>query len=451
MNNKAKLGIFVMLGLFAILVSIVAVGNFSFGRNYRVYVLFDNASGLLKRAKVKIAGVDIGILKSVELHDSKARLCLAINEDVPLYQDAKAAIVSMGIIGTKYIEVIPGNPALPRLKDGAAIAANESGSLEQTFGKIADKISATLDSIGGAGKNGDMIDNLAQALRDLKSVMHNISDQNAKIASSIENINRFSYNLAEITSQNKQDIRDAIVGMKNMAGRMDTLIAKIYEGSGPLGTLINDEEMSRELKETVTTAKETLASAKVTVDGLKETIGRANKLQLSWNYLGRYNAKDEKFRNDLGISIMPNNEKFYYVGISNVADSSEAKSQEERDTMNTLDALMGFRFDKFEVYGGVIRSKAGGGIGYSFFEPVYAPYRTLQANLNVYNFGRNGKRGPEVDFGVRFGFTKWLYAGVMVEDMIYKTALTPYVKIEIDDKDIASLLGIISIAAVASR
>jgi hypothetical protein len=58
---------------------------------------------------------------------------------------------------------------------------------------------------------------------------------------------------------------------------------------------------------------------------------------------------------------------------------------------------------------------------------------------------------PEVDLGVRFGFTKWLYAGVMVEDTLYRSALTPYIKIEINDRDLAALLGIISIAAVATR
>jgi hypothetical protein len=111
---------------------------------------------------------------------------------------------------------------------------------------------------------------------------------------------------------------------------------------------------------------------------------------------------------------------------------------------------MGFRFNKFEIYGGILRGKAGGGISYSFFEPVYAPYKKMQFHLNAYNVGRDDK-GAEIDAGVRFGFTKWLYAGVMVEDAIYKTAVTPYIKIEIDDPDIAAILGILSIAAVASK
>ena len=450
MNNKVKLGVFTAIGLLAILVSIVAVGSFSVGKKHKVYVLFDNTSGLLKKAKVKIAGVDIGVLRDIELQGNKARLCLTIDEDIALYQNAKASIVSMGIIGTKYIEIFPGDSSFPQVKDGDTMGASDSGSLEDTLGKIADKLNNIIDSIGKDGRNGDMIDNLSDSIRDLKSFMSNLSNQNAKISSAFGSLNKFASALADITVQNKQDIRDAIASMKDMADKMDLLVTKIYQGEGTIGALINDEEMSDELKETVTTAKDALASAKKMVEGLQETLGKANRLQLSWNYMGRFDTKDNKLRSDVGLNIMPSDEKFYYVGIANVADSSEAVDQAEKDTMNTLDALLGFRFDKFEVYGGIMRSKAGGGIGYSFFEPTYAPYRKVYMHLNAYNFGREDN-GPEIDAGIRFGFTKWLYAGVMVEDTLYKAAVTPYIKLEIKDTDLAALLGIISIAAVSSR
>ncbi|MDR2426342.1 MAG: MlaD family protein [Endomicrobium sp.] len=450
MNNKIKLGTFVTLGLFAIVISMIMIGNFSFGKKYKIYVLFDNASGLTKKAKVKLAGVDIGDMRGVSLYENKARLCLVINAKVPLYQNATANIVSMGIVGTKYIEIHPGDSSFPILKDGDTILKSERGSLEQTIEKIADKISSVVDSMSKDGKNGDMIDNLADSICDLKSIISSISSQNAKIVSSIENINKFSYNLAEITEQNKNDIRDTFAAIKDIINKIDMITSKIYDGNGPLATIIGDEDMSKDLKDTITNAKETLASAKSLAEGLNKTIGKSSKLKLSWNYAGRYNLKDEKMRNDLGITIMPNDDKFYYVGIANVSDSSDVKDREERNTINTLEALMGFRFNKFEIYGGILRGKAGGGIGYSFFEPVYAPYKKMQFHLNAYNFGRSDKR-PEIDAGLRFGFTKWLYAGVMVEDALYKTAVTPYIKIEIDDPDIAAILGIASIAAVATR
>ncbi|MDR1696046.1 MAG: MlaD family protein [Endomicrobium sp.] len=448
MKNQLKLGIFVVAGFIAIAVSIIAVGSLSLKKTYGVYVLFPNASGLLHKAKVKIAGVDIGLVSGVNLQDGKAKLHLRINEDVTLYKNATASIVSMGIIGTKYIEVISGDSGFEKIKDGDTITSTAGTSMEDTLNALADKISKAFE---GTGKDGDMFANLAEAIYDLKLVMKNISEQNGKIASAIGNIDKFSGDIAQITDRNKDYINDSVASLRDMSVKLDMIVSKIYEGNGVLSALINDPQIGGDLKETMANAKETMVSAKETVKSLQDTVGRADKLQFMWDYTGRYNIKDAKFRNDLGITIMPSEHKFYRVGLSNVANSADIKEQSERDTINRLDALIGFRSKNAEVYAGVMRSKAGVGAGYSFFEPIYAPYRTLQAFVNVYDMGRKERGGPEIDAGARVGITKWLYAGVMVEDALYKTAVTPFIKLEINDRDLASLLGIISIAAVASR
>lgn len=450
MNNKIKLGIFVLAGLAAILVSLVAVGSFSLNKKYTVYVLFDNASGLTKKAKVKIAGVEIGVLRGIDLWDTKARLRLAIRDDVKLYQDASASIVSMGIIGTKYIDVNPGSSSLPEVKNGDMLSTSKALSLEEKLGQIAEKISSAIDSLGKDGKNGDMIDNLAQSIRDLKSIMHNIALQNSKITSAISNLNKFSYNLADIAESNKLDIREAVLSIKEASAKLESVMTKINEGEGAFAALINDEQMGRQLKETVSTAKDAVASAKTAIDGLSETFGEVNKLQLYWDYMGRYDSKDEKLRSDLGIGISMRKERFYYVGVSNAADASNEKDKEEKDRMNTLTALLGFRGEHAQIYGGVMRNKAGVGVGYSFFDPIYAPRRRLQIHFDAFNFPRKNKP-PEFNAGVRLGITGWFYVGISVEDIAYKASLTPYVKLEIKDTDISRLLGIAGVAAAASK
>jgi hypothetical protein len=115
-----------------------------------------------------------------------------------------------------------------------------------------------------------------------------------------------------------------------------------------------------------------------------------------------------------------------------------------------LEALLGFRRRNSEIYGGVLRGKAGIGGGYSFFQPIYDPYKKLQVHANAFDFSRK-KHGPQIDVDIRIGVTKWLYAGVAIEDISHKTAVTPYLKLKIDDKDLAALLGIIGVAAVASK
>ncbi|MDR2399730.1 MAG: MlaD family protein [Endomicrobium sp.] len=438
MRDQLKLGIFVFLGIMAISVSIIAVGPFSLKRTYSVYAKFYNMSGVTKKAKVKIAGVDVGALRAVSLEDSKAKLKLSIDKNVKLYRNGVAKIVSMGAIGTKYIEIIPGDLNSGELKDGDYIFTEASSSLEVMLKNISTRVDKAMNN----EQYGDMMENLANAIYSLKDVIQNLDSENKNVSEIINNLNKFSRDVAAISSENREDLRTVVVQIRNISEKLDSLIERISNGNGMVSTLINDEQISKDLKET-------FASAKETVKGLKNTIGRYNKLQLSWDYTGRYNMKDKKFRSDVGISIMPNHNKFYYVGVSNVADHSTVENS-EKDNINKLDALLGFRAEKSEVYGGVIRGKAGVGFGYSFLDPIWEEFRRITAHLNVYNFGRE-KQGPVVDAGVRVGITKWIYAGIALEDATYKTAVTPYIKLEIDDKDLAALLGIISIAAFTAK
>jgi phospholipid/cholesterol/gamma-HCH transport system substrate-binding protein len=438
MRDQLKLGIFVFLGSIAIAVSVIAAGSFSLKRTYSVYAKFDNISGVTKKAKVKIAGVDVGVLRAVSLEDSQANLKLSIDKNVKLYRNGVARIVSMGVIGTKYIEISPGDLNSGELKEGDYIFTEASSSLELMLKNISTRADKAINN----EEYGDMMENLADAIYSLKDVMQNLDLENKNISEIINNLNKFSRDFAAISSENRDDLRAVVVRIRNVSEKLDSLIDRISGGNGMVSTLINDEQISKDLKETFACAKET-------AKGLKDTIGRSNKLQLSWDYAGRYDMKDKKFRSDIGISIMPSHNKFYYVGVSNATDHSTVENS-EKDNINKLDALLGFRAEKSEAYGGVIRGKAGVGFGYSFLDPIWAEFRRIKAHLNVYNFGRE-KHGPVVDVGVRVGIVEWIYVGIALEDAAYKTAVTPYIKLEIDDKDLAALLGIISIAAITAK
>ncbi|MCA6079959.1 MAG: MlaD family protein [Endomicrobium sp.] len=421
MNNQLKLGLFTAAGFLAIVVSIISTGSFTLKKTYNIYVKFDSISGLTRKAKVKIAGVDIGVLRNVSLDDSKAKLKLSIRKDVVLYKNAFARMVSVGIVGTKYIEIVPGDSSFPELKEGDYILSERKSSIESTLTDITDRINKALYNSEKEGNLKDIVENLADALYSLKEVLNNLAAQNNQIMSSINNFNKFSIDIADISAQNKQDLRDAISSVKDISAKVDVLVARVYDGNGPISTLINDEQMSKNLKETV-------ASAKETVESLNNTIRKVGRLELSWDYTGKYDIKNRKYVNDIGLKMSSSDDKFYYLGIANIVDSCLA-DKNENGNINTLNALLGFRSKKAEIYGGAIKNKLGIGLGYSFFQPIYANYTMLKVYLDVSNFRRN-EYGPEIGAGMRFGITKWLYTGVAIEDILNKTAVRPYIKIE---------------------
>lgn len=78
---------------------------------YPVIAIFDRIDGLNVGSDVKVNGVNIGkiIDFSLDLKTYQAKVTISINNDVKLPKDTSAEISSSGLLGEKYIALIPGN------------------------------------------------------------------------------------------------------------------------------------------------------------------------------------------------------------------------------------------------------------------------------------------------------------------------------------------------------
>ena len=449
MSNELKLGIFVTIGILAVLLTIMLLGNYSLTSKYIVNTYFENTAGLPKKSKVKISGVDVGNIKEIVLENGKAKVVLVINREIKLYSDATAKIVSMGIIGTKYIELSQGTPTNPVVEHGGTINAATGASLEELIENAIKKVDNILGD-AAEGLNKDFFKNLYETVENLKKVSKTIADKEKQINQIVSNFNKFSAELYDVTQQNKDDIRDIVLELKKVSGKIDEIVSKINEGDGTIATLINDGEMADEIKDTV-------SDIKVTVEQLQTFVSRTKKLEIDWEYMGKFDTRNEKYRNDFGIRFRPTNHKFYYIGINNIGNYTNEDDEFERNNMNKIDALMGFRSENFEAYGGVMRSKGGVGVGWSPFDKIYGSARRLYINAEAIFRTETAKKDdpdrdkPNVIIGARLGIFNWLYVGVQVEDTLTRTNVMPYIKLKVTDEDLASIFGVAGIAAASSK
>jgi phospholipid/cholesterol/gamma-HCH transport system substrate-binding protein len=131
-----------LAGIFSLFVLAVKVSGFNVGteaNTYSVYARFENIGGLAVRAKVTIAGVVVGKVVAIELDQSRfsARLQMEIDSDVnQLSMDTTASILTEGLLGGKYIGLVPGAEE-EYLKDGDEIYDTQSALvLEELIGKF---------------------------------------------------------------------------------------------------------------------------------------------------------------------------------------------------------------------------------------------------------------------------------------------------------------------------
>lgn len=134
-------GVFCLLGLlcFGYLAISIASIRITDAGYYEVKAEFDSIAGLKSGAPVEIAGVEIGEVKSFILQSTSAVVTLRIRDDVKLRDDDIAAIRTKGIIGDRYLKIIPGGSE-NQLKNGGKIGDTESAvEFEEILGKLIHK------------------------------------------------------------------------------------------------------------------------------------------------------------------------------------------------------------------------------------------------------------------------------------------------------------------------
>lgn len=154
MNNNRQhyvdvsVGIFMLLGLLALLILAFKVSGFSnwvSGKGYHVTADFSDIGGLKVRAPVTVSGVKIGEVTRIELQPGElnAKVTMLLRNDKPIpFEDSSARILTEGLIGSNYISIVPGfdddtGSDHPYLREGDVIAkTQEAVILENLIGQL---------------------------------------------------------------------------------------------------------------------------------------------------------------------------------------------------------------------------------------------------------------------------------------------------------------------------
>lgn len=136
---ETAVGLFVLIGILSIGYLTIKLGKMElFGANYYVvHARFDSVSGLKPDSSVEIAGVSIGRVSSIKLdpEEKAAVVALKISKDLKLEDDCIASIKTRGLIGDKFVKIIPGGSDT-YLKPGDIIVDTESAvDIEDLIGQ----------------------------------------------------------------------------------------------------------------------------------------------------------------------------------------------------------------------------------------------------------------------------------------------------------------------------
>ncbi|MCV7222083.1 MCE family protein [Mycolicibacterium elephantis] len=117
-----RLGIFVMVCVLAVFVTLMVFAQLRFQKEAVYRAEFTNVSMLESGDFVRIAGVEVGKVKSVTIgRDAVATVEFSADDSVLLTQGTRAAIRYANLIGDRYLELLEGAGSAERLGPGDTI------------------------------------------------------------------------------------------------------------------------------------------------------------------------------------------------------------------------------------------------------------------------------------------------------------------------------------------
>ena len=133
--------------LMGAIVLTIAIGFLSLGMQsinsnqkvgYDITLIFGSSSGLKNGDNVKISGINVGKIISLDLNleDYNAKVDIKLNQNIKIPDDSSARITSASLLGGNFIEIIPGVSDKYMLPNDIIYDTSDSVSFTDMLGKI---------------------------------------------------------------------------------------------------------------------------------------------------------------------------------------------------------------------------------------------------------------------------------------------------------------------------
>lgn len=228
-STGIRFGIFAVVMVVVLAILVVVFGQFRFGESTAYRAEFTSASGVRPGDKVRIAGVDVGRVSTVEVTDDEyATVAFSVDSSVDLNGGTRALIRYQNLIGDRYLELAqgPGDPnslhagsVIPRSRTSPALDLDALVGGFRPLLKALDpeEVNGISDALVKVlqGESGTV----AQVLRQTGEAAATLADQDALIGAVIENLNGV---LATVNRENAEFDR----GVDNLAQLVSGLAAR---------------------------------------------------------------------------------------------------------------------------------------------------------------------------------------------------------------------------------
>ncbi len=304
---KLKVGVVITLALLTLFVTVFFAGNIQdlFSPKIQIKAEIKDIRGLRKGAPVWISGIEVGSVKNIDLNPEHGTLvAMLINKGAAKFikKDSKASVLTMGLLGDKYIEISDGSAQAEPIKPGDMIqgttqleiqdivnASSESiqkvtGFMDK-FGSFIEKIEKGEGTIAKFLTDPSIYNNMRDTTKTLSMILKDFKESEGtmkllmkdpslynKLLSTTSSLEEFSRKLNKGQGTLKRLAEDPQLyeNLDTASKQLSLILKRIDSGEGVAGSLVKDKELDREMKDTLTELKTSVTEFKELIRDIRE-------------------------------------------------------------------------------------------------------------------------------------------------------------------------------------
>jgi phospholipid/cholesterol/gamma-HCH transport system substrate-binding protein len=326
------IGLFLILGIGLFTAILFLIGNRHdiFGKHVEYYAEFSDISGLPRGAQVRVAGIEAGEVKGIEIPASPAskfRLKLQVRTSARgmIRTDSLVSIKTEGLVGDKYVFIRQGTSAAAEAADGATLPSKEPFDLGAALEKAApllDKSSALLDNLQGS-----------------------VTDLHGRLDVALESVTKTVNHVDGLVTVVQPDIKKMAGNASQITDTINAIVSDLNAGKGPIGLLLKDETTRKQLQATLSNAQQAtsnLSEASARADRLIQDIESRDLAAKAQAILQNVQAMSEQLNQTIKSALGPDS-----MGEDGATNIRETLSNLNRGTANLAEDTEALKHEFF--------------------------------------------------------------------------------------------------------
>ncbi|MDI1318871.1 MAG: MlaD family protein [bacterium] len=266
MNNTSqtiRVGLFFVLGLALAWITFESLngGHLFKSQGYTLVAGFANLKGLKTGDEVRMAGVKVGAVQLTRLAPHRVEALLIIDPGTKIPADAVASVEQSSLLGSNYLGVTFGTPGNTLLKDGDEISTKATVDMSEVIsqlGTLGSKLEQVIGDIGKSmgtgGENGNLFQRLDKLVTEngpkITQTVSNLQDITAKIKNGEGTMGKLvnDSKMHDDLVASVNEIKLAAADARTFLGDTKGIVADVKSGKGTLGVLLYDDATANSLK-----------------------------------------------------------------------------------------------------------------------------------------------------------------------------------------------------------